>query len=635
MFSKVQGKLQLAIEQFDGGLNTKDSPNKIGDYESPDCLNVVFADDGSVQTRSGTTYVGGSVNSHSIDGHISYNGSHAVIAGGRMYRYSLTTWTQVTTASGKFSTGANVAAITYQGISFMSDGVNGPYRWEGDENFYNMGISTPGAVTAVSGVPTAASVGLAASSYYYKVAFVNSAVVTGGPSVAFGPVTLASTATVLVSSIPVGTGLNGVAQRKIYRSTSLSGTYGLIRTLNDNTTTNFTDTTPLGSEGAAPITDGTAPTPWTTVREHKERVFFDDNTNKSLLRFTNYQNPFISEADAFFSTANKKGETIKAIGVQDDFVTVFYDKSMIWVYDLTDPSDEETWSRALSPANLGISGPRAFCEIPNGILFVGMQNGKVSGFHLISGLNVSELADNKLRSQNVAEKIEPTIFDFPSSLLSKIAMTAYQNIVYMAVPKTDLSTSIDGILYFDILRLGDKSSFGSFAPWTGIEVQTLLVHEGNLYGGSSQGDGRVLQFNSGTYQDADGAAINSYWWSKEFGGEGELAYWTKDGRYTDLWYALLGSFNMKYRYRKDGDSGDGQQYSVDLTPGGAVWGSFTWGDGTLYSSGNQNKQSRIFIGPVTGKRFQHGFTNENTVGQYFKVFSLQSTMNLRSQKRER
>lgn len=633
MFSKVQGKLELEVEQLDGGLNNKDAPNKIGDFESPDCLNVVFNDDGSVQTRSGTTYLGGSVNTSAVDGSISYNGTAAIIAGGRMYRFSATTWAQITTASGKFASGANVEAVTFQGISFMSDGTNGPYRWEGGESFYNMGIAIPTAVTAVSGNPTAVSVGMVAGPLFYKVAFVNSHVVTGGPSTSFAGPVLTTTANVNVSSIPVGSGLNGVAARKIYRATSISGTYGLVKTLNDNTTTSFIDSVPLGSEGSAAVVDGTAPTPWHAVVQHKETLFFDDSTVRSFLRFTDYQNPYVSKAGNFFSVENNTGENIAAIGVQDDFVSVFYEKSKIWVYDLTDPSDPATWSRTLSPANLGIVGPKALAQIPNGIIFVGMLNGKLSGIHLLSGVEVTQTADDKLRSNNIAEKIEPLLFAMAPSLLSKIALTAFQNRVYFAIPKDSASTNLDGVLYFDILRLGRKGSPGSWAPWTGIQVQKWLVHNGDLYGGSSQADGRFIQLNSGTLTDANGSAINSYWWSKEFGGEGDLAYWTKDGRYIDLWYALLGSYAMKYRYRKDGEAGGGSQYNVDLTPGGAVWGAFTWGDGTLYSAGNQNKQSRVFIGPVIGKRFQHGFTNQNTVEQSFKIYSLQSTMNLRSQKR--
>lgn len=133
--SRVQGKITQAIDQLDGGLNTKDATNKIGDYESPDCLNVIFSNEGAVETRSGTTYLGAAVSTSSIDGMLTYNGTAAIFAGGRMYRLSATTWTQVTTASGKFATGANVESVTYQGVSFMSDGTNGPYRWHGGNRF--------------------------------------------------------------------------------------------------------------------------------------------------------------------------------------------------------------------------------------------------------------------------------------------------------------------------------------------------------------------------------------------------------------------------------------------------------------------------------------------------------------------
>lgn len=622
-------QLDIEVGQFDGGLNTRDAPNKIGDYESPDCLNVVFSNEGAVQTRSGTTYTGASIGSSNIDGGISYNQTMAIWGGGRMYRYTATTWTQVTTASGKFASGANVAAVTYQGISFMSDGTNGPYRWEGGENFYMMGVGTPSAPTGASNVATAASQGIVTgNTVYYKVAFVNSHVVTGGPGSASVAVTPATTANINVTGVPLGSGLYGVSARKIYRATSLAGTYGLVKTLSDNVTTSFTDTVSIGSEGSAAVADGTAPTPWTTVKEHKERIFFDDSTTRSLLRYTDYQNPYISKAANFFSVANNKGENITAIGVQDDFVTVFYDKSMIWVYDLVDPSTDTSWTRVLSPVNLGIVGPNAFTEIPNGIMFVGIQNGKLSGIHVISGLDVTETASDKLRTRNIAAKIAPTILNWPSTLLSKIAMKAFENRVYFACPRNSTSTILDGILYFDIDRLVDDEP-GSWAPWTGIKVQNLWIHNGVLYGGSSNSDGRVEQFNSGAYTNADGTAINSYFWSKQFGGEKELGYWTKDGRWTDIWYGTPADYEMDYRFRTDGDEGGGTSSSVDLSPGGATWGSFTWGDGTLYSAGISNKESRIYIGPMTFKRIQHGFTNQNTTTQSFKVFSIKNRWNLR------
>lgn len=625
----VGGKVQLEIERLDGGLNTKDSISTISPYESPDCKNVVFTDEGSVQTRSGTTYVGAAINTSNIDGQASYNSSHIIWGGGRMFRYSSSTWTQVTTASGKFASGANVAATVFQGVLFMSDGTNGPYRYEGAESFYNMGIGIPASPQAASG--TAGTSGPAAGTYYYKVAFVNTAVVTGEASSAVVGPTITTTATINVTSIPVGTGLYGVAARKIYRASTSAGTYRLVKTLSDNVTTSFTDTMALGAEGSAAVDDGTAPTPWTTVKTHKEVIFFDDSSNRSLLRFTNYQNPYISEAGNFFSVAKGMGESVTALGVQDDFLCAFYDKSMIWVYDLTDPSDETTWSRALSPANIGIVGPKALAEVPNGIVFVGKTNGRLTGIYLLSGLDVAETADTKLRTRNIAERIEPTILNWPSSLWSKIAVTSFDGRLYFAIPDSSSSSKLDGILYFDILRLGDKGQPGSWAPWDGITVQNLLVHEGSLYGGSSNGDGRIIQFNSGAYQDATGSAINSYWWSKEYGGEGQLQSWTKDARYVDLWYELTGAWPMYYRIRKDGEAGTGTAYSVDLTPGGAVWGTFVWGNANWGPAGT-DRESRVPVGARTGKRFQHRFDNTNTAGRSFKVHRLQFTMNLRRER---
>lgn len=622
----VGGKVQIEIERLDGGLNTKDSPSKISPFESPECKNVEFTDRGSVQTRSGTTFIGEAVNTSSVDGQASYNGSHLVWAGGMMYHKTAATWAAVTAASGQFASGANVASEVYQSILFCSDGTNGPYRYEGPTDFYEMGIDIPSAPTSLS--DTAGDI--AADTYYYKVAFVNSHVVTGEAGSASVGVTIGASATIKVENIPVATGLQGVESRKIYRATSSAGTYRLVKTLSDNVTTSFTDTVAVGDEGSAAVTDGTAPTVFSTIRQHKERLFFPDSEDKSLLRFTDYQNPFISQADNFFSVHKGTGETIKAIGVQDDFVCTFYDKKSIWIYDLTDPSDETSWTRVKSPANMGIVGPNALAETENGIVFVGKLNGKLSGIHILSGINVAETADDKLRTQNIAEKIEPTILAWPDTLLSKIAVTSYGSRLYLAVPDSSTSTILDGIMYFDILRLGDQGQPGSWAPWDGITVQNFLVHEGELYGGSSNGDGRIIQFNSGEYQDADGSAIDSYFWTKQFGGESAIESYQKDGRYVFLWYDLVGGWNMNYRYRKDGDAGQGTAIEIDLTPPSGVWGTaYTWNPINIWGGGATDAETQHSISPILGRRFQHRFDNQNTAGQYFRVHALKMLMNLR------
>ena len=293
---KVGTRVEVSIDTLDGGRNVHAAPSRIGDTQSPDQLNIVYDDQGAAGTREGTSYFNTfPIGSLSIDGIHNYDSTMVVWASGTMYRASGTTFTQVTTASGKFAVGAKVAYQTYQDIVFCSDGTNGPWRWEGEENFYQQGLGIPSAPTSASD----AVGGIAADTYYYSVSHINSHAVEGQVGSASAGVTIGAGATILVNSIPVGTGLYGVEKRNVYRATQATGPWKFVKLLADNTTTSFTDTIGVGAEGGAAPLDGTSPTPYTTLKLHRERLFFDDSNNRTLLRYTEYTDPFTSKALSF------------------------------------------------------------------------------------------------------------------------------------------------------------------------------------------------------------------------------------------------------------------------------------------------------------------------------------------------
>jgi hypothetical protein len=82
------------------------------------------------------------------------------------------------------------------------------------------------------------------------------------------------------------------------------------------------------------------------------------------------------------------------------------------------------------------------------------------------------------------------------------------------------------------------------------------------------------------------------------------------------------------RYRTDSDLGVGNQKLIDLTPGGSLWGSFTWGTDT-WDVGRQEKDIRQSFGQLRGKRIQLKFSNLNTLNQKFKVIGLNFVYNLK------
>lgn len=335
-FREVRKKPEIEIERLDGGLNKKDGPSKIDITESPDCLNVDFGDRGSVGTRLGTNYYNSSaIASASGDGLTVYNGSMVAWTNGRMFRMSGTTSVEVTAASGNFTTGLKVAYGQYQNILFVSDGTNGPWRWEGNESFYKMGIDVPSAPTAASNVAGASLV--PTGTHYYAVSFVNTHAVEGEIGSFSASVTLATSAAVMVTSIPTGSTIQGVAARRIYRSTNPTGPWGFVASLTGNASSSVTDTANV--VGAEPPEDASSPKPFSTIHLFKDRLFMEDNDAPTILRYTDYNNPFVSQAENFFllDEGGDRGD-IKAISDQNDVVSVFKENSIFLIL-CVDPAE--------------------------------------------------------------------------------------------------------------------------------------------------------------------------------------------------------------------------------------------------------------------------------------------------------
>jgi hypothetical protein len=648
---KVGEHVQLEVERLDGGLNTKDGPSRIDLTESPDCLNVVFDDRGSVETRQGTSWFSQSNTSEThnldfgenpVDGLTKYNNTMIVWAGGDMLRASGTTFVTVPSSVGQFSSGVAVAYQQFQGILFCSDGTNGPWRYEGGSDFYKMGIDAPSAPTSVSNVAG----DIAADTYYYAVSFINSHAVEGEVGSHCTGVAIAASSVINLSDVPVGTGIQGVAERNIYRATSTAGPFLYVGNIPDNTTTVYTDTVAVGAEGAAAIDDATSPTPFSCIKLHHERLWFPDSSNETLLRYTEYNNPFVSQALSFRPLSRGDGSDIIAIGVQDDLVCVFKENS-IWLVGIGDASDDTSFQFVLSPANLGIIGKRALFEDENGIIFVGRRNGGITGFHLLSGISVVETRNDLLRTNSISEKIEADILTWPPSLWSKVAIGTFKNRLYIGSPGSPTSAYIDALYYFDITRLGSDGQPGSWVKWDGVVGCTdFVVLENTLYGAIDAAFGNIVSFNNGTYTDADGSAINSYFWTKQMGGEQSIDSWIKDWRFLNIWYEKLGDYKMDLTYRVDG--GGGNVKEIDLDPQTTVWASSTsnpsavslvWadsGDGDssdeVWASDENDDETQHPVGPLVGRRLQVKYDNQNTAGQGFKIHSMKAKMNLRRQR---
>ena len=132
-------RVKYSVEAFDGGLNNKFEPTVIHDTESPDALNVIYDDLGSVSTRQGQTLFNTTaVGSFSGDGLYTTrfdDGSEKMVSwwNGTMHELTgATTFTTVASSESVFTAGTRVDMKMYQDLAFFGNGAT-PYKWNGTE----------------------------------------------------------------------------------------------------------------------------------------------------------------------------------------------------------------------------------------------------------------------------------------------------------------------------------------------------------------------------------------------------------------------------------------------------------------------------------------------------------------------
>jgi hypothetical protein len=607
------------------------------------------------------------------------------------YVYNTLSFTEVTAACGflspdSFGNGTRKPSVVYQDLLFFSDGTRA-WKYGGGEKLYHMGISYDNTAPVVA-TTTSNGTQLNANTYYYAVSHENTQVVEGQIGSISAGVTVPASGSVKITGIPVPAAVEGINQKYVYRGESASGpfrrltsmyyeagasgTTGIATALTPDATAVF-DNTPVGQEGRLAILDGTAPPAFSTIALHKERLFFNDltadalgNTNLSTLRWSNFLNPFVSEVENFDVINNGDGEYISAILPQDDVLTIFKQSSG-WGIVCTDPSDQLTWAKKQHPANIGLYSPYSAVKVQNGIFFLGRAQNKVTGFHFLSGLQIIESYDGKLRSLTASKKIEPTLFDLlppvtPNSaqLLSlilsvptsdqfkdfSVSIAEFKNKIYLSFINSDADGERAKIIWFDLNRLNvqDPDGIGSWSLWSSGFTRKIFTHSGGLYSASSEAAlvnaaptvGTVIKHELEDEFNDSGVAIDSYYFTKEYGGtvedpnEASIESYFKDLRDIYIWYQQLGDYQFNIKVRRDGDEGSGQTYKIGMTGdtvsawGYAIWGTSTWGDSLIGSA-----TDRLSVGGLMGRRFQFRFDNQNTVNQGFQINRLEMDFNIR------
>ncbi len=616
---------------FDGGLNTKFEKTLIGDNESPDCLNVVFSN-GAVGTREGT---GPQINTTPIGSFIcdglytrhTNAGAQTMIAfaGGSAWSLGGTTFTTIASAQSVFTAGIRVAATEYQQHMFIGNGGVIPYKLNSTD-FTRHGVYPPTTTAAVS----TGAAGVLTGDYRYQVTYVNSQLVESDVSPVVGTFTAAASTKISMTAVPIAPQSFGISARKIYRTVAGGSAYKLLTTINDNTTTTYLDNTADGYLGATAPTDMGVPPMYSVVCYNKDRIFCNDPSNPNFVVYSDLEEPYTFGAANFRNFGDNTSDIVRAIAVDGDNIAVFGDRTIQIIY--MPDTDDTNWEGITVKSDYGCKSPFGIVKYKNGLLFPAIQANRFVGFaHLVGNTitpSVTFLTVSNAGSDLLSDRVEPDMFTVVDSDVDEISGFVFQNKAYFAVSYDSGSTENNRIYVFDfsISNLSKKTPF-SWAPWTGLYPAQFTEYSGDLYFGDGRANGKLWMLNSGLYIDGT-TAIDSYYWTKEFGGnEAEFNFY-KDFRYANLLIDLAGNYQMNVTARVDSDLGSGDTQVIDLDPGGTLWGSFNWGEAE-WGGGFAQKEVRLDVGTLSGKRIQYKFDNQETINQRFRVHGLNFLSNIK------
>jgi hypothetical protein len=619
---------------FDGGQNTKYERSLIPDNESPACFNVVFSN-GAVGTRGGSTKLNTTaVGSFAVDGLYTrrdITGAETMVAfaGGTAWALTgATTFTTIASAQSVFTAGVRVGTAQYENHMFIGNGYVTPYKYNGTA-FTRHGVPAPssgltGAVSATGGTFPAAT-------FYYKVTYLNSQTVQGDVSTISTAFAVGANGSVELSGIPVAPQSHGVNSRRIFRASGAAGTFQLIATIANNTTTTFSDTYFPASTDAP--TDQGEPPRYSVIVYHQGRLWCNDLANPNFVWYSEVLEPYTFKATNFRPLGNASFDLVKGLEVYQNGVLVLCERGDFLIQ--TPSADPADWRDIKIPTAYGSKSPFGCFNYNGKLMFPAMENDKFVGFAAVAGSTLDPQAtdlDVTLAGSDLkSDRIEPEMFDVVETAVGNISSICFKNRAFIALTQGSGNTANNRVFLFDYSASNlKKRQEASWAPLKGLNISQFTVFNGRLYGGSSLADGFIHQIDTTSYAD-NATAIDSYFWTKEFAGVEGHEDFDKDFRFATLLVEMAGAYQMTLNWRVDSDNGEGTSRTIDLDPGGSTWGDLVWGVGN-WDAGKGQMQVRIPLGPARGKRIQFKFSNQNALNQRFKVHWMTFTYNLKGKR---
>src|SRR6185312_882518 len=228
-----------------------------------------------------------------------------------------------------FTNPSNFEFVTYQSRVYGCNGVDNPIVLDVATSYGGvpytvnvaktraMGAQVPATACTASGPSAGGSVPVGSHTYKVTYVYYNGVEESNGNTASGVVAATTGNQTIALSSIPVGG--YGVTGRNIYRDNN-DGNYLLLTSINDNTTTTFSDTLALGSTPTPiPTTSGLPPV-FKYVAFYLDRLFVIDVTGKNIIWSTAGQPDCFNPANAIS-------------GPQDDVMTAIYVFNGIpWVF---------------------------------------------------------------------------------------------------------------------------------------------------------------------------------------------------------------------------------------------------------------------------------------------------------------
>ena len=438
---------------------------------------------------------------------------------------------------------------TLTDFAIGGDGVNKLIKYDGSV-CKNLEIVAPVAAP----VTVLGAAGSLVGAYQYCVTFVSAkgAETNASPS---STIISPSSQQIDVSNIP--TGGTDVSKRKLYRSLAGGSLFYLLSTINDNTTTTYTDDTTDANLGTdlVPNTHDTPPSDGKFPTVYKEFLFVVDPTYPTRLYFSHQSYPeifYTAEGTGYYMTVGlNDGEDIIGIRPLKGSLYVFKERST-WPVLGDTPDDLRTTNQALT-SSIGLyHNSMAYVDRGGGEVLAGLsRHGLYAfdgysywniGFQPDRGINVSALIDGLDKAQLHKARGFNHIKDNQYRLSVMEAGYSYNNKEIVWDYKNNQIT------VFDIKR-------NSMVEWNS-----------NTLFGSSQSDSRIHQI--GGLND-NGVAITQTiefpWWP--LGDNEEMVF-----EQISVDTTLRGNYNPTFNIYVDGVT---TAHQINLASG-FTWGSVAW-----------------------------------------------------------